>query len=213
MRFARPYREAAGRETRAERRCQLAARMIIVGAVGNFLTGCSLEPALIRELKSLLGTDNVLSQTDDLMLYEFDGSVEKARPEVVVFPRTTDDVSRIVKLAKKYQAPIVGRGAGTGLSGGALARGGGVMIVFARMNKILEIDLASQRAVVQPGVVNADITPAVEHAGRPWARIVEPVSVTSTMASTRPSATLASVAPHENSICTSTLRSANQRRV
>ena len=124
-----------------------------------------MEPSLIRELKSLLGADNVLSQTEDLLLYEFDGSVEKARPEVVVFPHTTEQVSRIVKLANKYQVPVVGRGAGTGLSGGALARRGGVMIVFARMNRILELDLENRRAVVQPGVVNLDLTRAVEHAG------------------------------------------------
>ena len=124
-----------------------------------------MDSALTRELKSLLGPANVLSHKEDLLLYEFDGSVEKARPEVVVFPRTTEDVSRIVKLAAKYQVPVVGRGAGTGLSGGALARGGGVMIVFARMNRILELDLENRRAVVQPGVVNLDITRAVEHAG------------------------------------------------
>jgi len=124
-----------------------------------------MDPVLIRELKALLGPSNVLSQTEDLMLYEFDGSVEKARPEVVVFPHTTSDVSQILKVANKYQVPIVGRGAGTGLSGGALARRGGVMIVFARMNRILELDLENRRAVVQPGVVNLDITRAVEHAG------------------------------------------------
>src|SRR6202045_3548000 len=124
-----------------------------------------MDSALIRELKTLVGPENVLSQKEDLLLYEFDGSVEKARPEVVVFPHTTEDVSRIVKLASKYQVPVVGRGAGTGLSGGALARGGGVMIVFARMNRILELDLENRRAVVQPGVVNYEITRAVEHAG------------------------------------------------
>ena len=124
-----------------------------------------MEAALIRELKALLGPANVLSQKEDLMLYEFDGSVEKARPEVVVFPHSTAHVSGIVKLAAKYQVPVVGRGAGTGLSGGALARGGGVMIVFARMNRILELDLENRRAVVQPGVVNLDITRAAEKAG------------------------------------------------
>ncbi len=124
-----------------------------------------MDPALIRELQTLLGPTNVLSQKEDLLLYEFDGSVEKARPEVVVFPHTTQDVSRIVKLAAKFQSPVVGRGAGTGLSGGALARRGGVMIVFARMNRILQLDIERRRAVVQPGVVNLDITRAVEHAG------------------------------------------------
>jgi len=65
-----------------------------------------------------------------LLLYEFDGSVEKGRPEVIVFPHTSEHVSGIVKFAAKYQVPVVGRGAGTGLSGGALARRGGVMIVL-----------------------------------------------------------------------------------
>ena len=124
-----------------------------------------LAQALVREMKALLGAANVLDKTEDLMLYEFDGSVEKARPDLVVFPQTTDEVSRIVRLAAKYEVPVVGRGAGTGLSGGALARGGGVMIAFVRMNKILEIDVEQRRAVVQPGVVNADITRAVESAG------------------------------------------------
>ena len=120
---------------------------------------------MVHEMKSLLGPANVLDKTEDLMLYEFDGSVEKARPDLVVFPRTTEEVSRIVRLSGKYDVPVVGRGAGTGLSGGALARGGGVMLVFARMNKILEIDVEQRRAVVQPGAVNADITRAVESAG------------------------------------------------
>lgn len=125
----------------------------------------SLDHGLVHEMKSLLGPANVLDKTEDLMLYEFDGSVEKARPDLVVFPRTTEEVSRIVRLSGKYDVPVVGRGAGTGLSGGALARGGGVMLVFARMNKILEIDVEQRRAVVQPGAVNADITRAVESAG------------------------------------------------
>lgn len=125
----------------------------------------SLNPSLIREMKSLLDAPNVLDKMEDLLLYEFDGSVEKARPDLIGFPHTTQEVSEIVKLAAKYEVPVVGRGAGTGLSGGALARGGGVMIVFARMKKILEIDVQNRRAVVQPGVVNLDITRAVEHAG------------------------------------------------
>ena len=124
-----------------------------------------LSPTIIHEMKRLLGVSNVLEKPEDLILYEYDGSVETGRPDLVVFPHTTAEVSQIVKTANRYQIPIVGRGAGTGLSGGALARSGGLMIVFARMNKILEIDVANRRAVVQPGVVNLDITRAVEHAG------------------------------------------------
>ncbi len=120
---------------------------------------------LIGDLQKLLGASAVLDRPEDLLLYEYDGSVEKGRPDAVVFPSSAEEVSRIVKLAASYNIPIVGRGAGTGLSGGALARSGGLMIVFARMNRILEVDIENRRAVVQPGVVNFELTRAVEHAG------------------------------------------------
>src|SRR5215510_13935978 len=113
-----------------------------------------LNIGIIRELEGIVGARNVLSRAEDLVLYEYDGSVEKARPEVVVFPSSTADVVKIVKLAVKHDVPLVGRGAGTGLSGGALARGGGIMLAFGRMNKILQLDYENSRAVVQPGVVN-----------------------------------------------------------
>ncbi len=124
-----------------------------------------MDPKIIRELQGILGKQTVLFAPEDLMMYEYDGSIEVARPDVVVFPRSTQDVVRIVQLANRHQVPITGRGAGTGLSGGALARLGGIVVVFSRMSKILEIDIENQRAVVQPGVVNLDITRAVEHAG------------------------------------------------
>ena len=99
------------------------------------------------------------------MLYEYDGSVEVGSPDCVVFPRATPDVVEIVRLAVLHQTPIVGRGTGTGLSGGAIARHGGIIVSFARMNRILAIDAANQRATVQPGVVNSDLSAAVEHLG------------------------------------------------
>jgi glycolate oxidase len=117
-----------------------------------------MNSGLVRDIEKLLGSSAVLHRPEDVLLYEYDGSVEKGRPDVVVFPTTTEQVSRVVKLAGKYNVPVVGRGAGTGLSGGALARNGGVMIVFARMNRILELDFENRRAVVQPGVVNHDLT-------------------------------------------------------
>jgi glycolate oxidase len=116
-------------------------------------------------LEQLLGSRGYLSKSEDLKLYEYDGGIDKARPDYVVFPQTTEDVVAIVKLANELAIPIVGRGAGTGLSGGAIARAGGIIISFARMNRILEIDLANERAVVQPGVVNIEITQAVEADG------------------------------------------------
>jgi glycolate oxidase len=124
-----------------------------------------MQPQLIRELVSVLGKDAVLSHPDDLLLYEYDGSVELGSPECVVFPNSTQQVAEIVWLANRYETPLVGRGAGTGLSGGAIARNGGIILAFSRMNRILEIDAANLRAVVQPGVVNLDISRAVEHLG------------------------------------------------
>src|SRR5487761_767039 len=124
-----------------------------------------MDRHLVHELEQFLGDDSVLSQPEDFLLYEYDGSVETARPQCIVFPRTAADEVRIVGLANRYKIPIVGRGAGTGLSGGALARHGGIIVSFARMNQILEIDVENQRAIVQPGVVNADLNAAVAHAG------------------------------------------------
>ncbi len=121
--------------------------------------------SVLPSLEHLLGPRGVLFSPEDLVLYEYDGGVDKARPDFVVFPRSTADVVAIVKLAAQNHLVIVGRGAGTGLSGGAIARGGGIVVAFSRMNRILEIDLASERAVVQPGVVNLDITQAVEADG------------------------------------------------
>src|SRR5215471_712627 len=124
-----------------------------------------LPDGLLPKIRALLGPGGYLDQPADLALYEYDGGVDKHAPDLVVFPRTTEDVVALVKLARQNHIPIVGRGAGTGLSGGAIPREGGIMIAFARMNKILEIDLENERAVVQPGVVNLDITAAVEGSG------------------------------------------------
>ncbi len=115
-----------------------------------------------RRVAGLLGPNGYLDRPEDLLLYEYDGGVEKARPDLVVFPRSTADVAAIVKIARDDAVPVVGRGAGTGLSGGSIPVHGGIVIAFARMNRILEIDLENERAVVEPGVVNLDITLAVQ---------------------------------------------------
>jgi glycolate oxidase len=124
-----------------------------------------MHSQLIRDLVTLLGSASVLHQPEDLMLYEYDGSVELGAPKCIVFPNSTREVSEIVRLANRYEVPLLGRGAGTGLSGGAIARNGGLIVVFSRMNRILEIDEGNLRAVVQPGVVNLDLSRAVEHLG------------------------------------------------
>ncbi len=124
-----------------------------------------LPPKARDELIAAVGPKGYLDRPEDLALYEYDGSVDKARPAMVLFPRTTEDVVKIVEITGKYSIPIVGRGSGTGLSGGAIPRAGGVIIGFSRMNKILEIDLDNERAVLQPGVINLDITLAVQPSG------------------------------------------------
>jgi glycolate oxidase len=122
-------------------------------------------PSLLEAVDQIVGPRGYLHKPEDLALYEYDGGIDKSRPDLVVFPESTEQVAAIVKLACQLNLPIVGRGAGTGLSGGAIARAGGIIISFARMNRILEIDLANERAVVQPGVVNLDITLAVDSGG------------------------------------------------
>ena len=116
----------------------------------------------IDQIRAVVGQQNLLTSDEDLRLYEYDGGVDKHKPEMVVFPRSTAHTAGIVKIANKFNLPFIARGAGTGLSGGAIAREGGIMISFARMNRILEIDLLNERAVVEPGVVNLDITLAVQ---------------------------------------------------
>lgn len=125
----------------------------------------SIAPSLRDGVEAILGPRGYLYKPADLSNYEYDGSVDKAKPDLVAFPQSTAEVVALVKLAREQGVPVTGRGAGTGLSGGAIAREGGLMISFARMNRILEIDLANERAVVEPGLVNLDLTLAVEADG------------------------------------------------
>jgi glycolate oxidase len=117
--------------------------------------------ALVKDLEAIVGPRTVLSSPYDLMLYEYDASIDRARPDVVVFPASTAEVSAIVKVANKRGVPFVARGAGTGLSGGAVPLEGGIVIAFQRMNRILSIDYTNLRAVVQPGVVNLHLSNAM----------------------------------------------------
>lgn len=124
-----------------------------------------LPHAAQLSIDKLLGARGYLHKPEDLSLYEYDGSVDKARPDLVVFPQSTEEVAAIVRIANEHSIPIVGRGAGTGLSGGAIPRAGGIIISFARMNRIIRVDLDNERAELQPGVVNLEITQAVERQG------------------------------------------------
>jgi glycolate oxidase len=121
--------------------------------------------SISEKLRKICGPDAVLHEKEDLLLYEYDAGLAKARPDFVVFPTTTEQVAAIVSLAGEAGLPIVPRGAGTGLSGGAIPRAGGIVLAFARMNRILEVDTANQRAVVQPGVVNLELSEHVRPLG------------------------------------------------
>jgi len=127
--------------------------------------GSMRTSALIGNLRAIAGRDAVLDRPEDLMLYEYDGGVRKRTPDAVVFPQNAEQVSRIVKLAAAERVPVVPRGAGTGLSGGAIPVEGGIVVAFSRMNRILEVDVENMRAVVQPGVVNQILSDSVAHLG------------------------------------------------
>src|ERR1019366_9028614 len=131
----------------------------------GFTLNLMIPAGLKQRVHDLLGPRGYLDRPQDLALYEYDGGIDKHAPDLVAFPRTTAEVAALVTLAQEFSVPFVGRGAGTGLSGGAIPREGGLMIAFARMNRILELDLENERVVVQPGVVNLDITLAVQGSG------------------------------------------------
>ncbi len=120
---------------------------------------------VVRELSDLLGARYVLHSPYDLMLYEYDASIDRSMPDIVVMPASTEDVAAIVKIAARHRVPVVPRGAGTGLSGGAIPIYGGIVIVFTRMNRILEVDYKNLRAVVQPGLVNLHLSNALNPQG------------------------------------------------
>ena len=107
---------------------------------------------IIEELVRIAGEENVLSSETDLLLYGYDASLFRGRPDCIVLPGSTEEVSQIVNFAHGNNVPVVARGSGTNLSGGTIPTRGGIILHFSRMNKILEIDIENQRAVVEPGV-------------------------------------------------------------
>ena len=122
--------------------------------------------AYIHNLRAVVGAQNVLTEPDELLVYECDGLPHhKYRPRAVVFPSSTEETSKVMRILASAGVAFTPRGAGTGLSGGALALNDGVVIELARMRKILNIDAANNTVVVQPGVVNSHVSRAVAHLG------------------------------------------------
>lgn len=123
------------------------------------------ESELIKDLRSIVGNDYVIYDFEDLLVYEQDGSSDFALPNYVVLPQTTQQVSEVMFFAKEHDIPVIARGAGTGLSGGAVTENGGISLVLTRMNQILEIDLENQTATVEPGVVNLELSQMIKENG------------------------------------------------
>jgi glycolate oxidase len=117
---------------------------------------------LIERLGRIVGPRSVFHETGDLLVYEYDGSVdgavETARPAAVVLPTTPQQIAEIVKLANEANLPVTPRGAGTGLSGGAVAQAGGIVVALTRMDKIIEVDKEDGTALVEPGVINLELS-------------------------------------------------------
>src|SRR3569623_872106 len=121
---------------------------------------------LIQTMESILGTEGVIHEREQLRSYECDGLMNyRAIPDLVVLPETAEHVQQIVKTCYEEGIPFVARGSGTGLSGGALPVESGILIVLSRMRKILEVDIPNQRIVVEPGVVNIWVSQEVADEG------------------------------------------------
>ncbi len=116
-----------------------------------------IKQSLIKELAKIIGHENVLFSTRDLLAYSYDATQKCCVPEAIVFPRNTAEISMVMRAAKREGIPIIPRGAGTGISGGTVPVNGGIVLELSRMNRILTVDKADWRTVVEPGVVNLDL--------------------------------------------------------
>ena len=116
-------------------------------------------------LMSLFARSQLLTDPVELLVYETDAAMDQGTPDAVVFAQSQDDVIRLAEWANEYKAPIIARGAGTGLSGGAVAEQGGVILAFSRMHRIIEIDSKGRSATVEPGVINLALDEAVRRFG------------------------------------------------
>ncbi len=120
---------------------------------------------LIRELEGIVGPDFVMWRPEDLLVYEYDGSIERGAACAVVVPGSAEEVAAVVKAARRHDVPLVPRGAGTNLSGGSVARKAGLVLAFTRLNRILEVDPVNRVAIVEPGLVNLKLSEAVAEHG------------------------------------------------
>lgn len=124
-----------------------------------------LDDRVLAEFRAIVGKDGVLSTPAQLMLYEYDASMDQHLPEAVVLPVGSDQVAAVVRICNRDGIPFTARGAGTNLSGGSVPIKGGIIIGLSRMNRLLEVDIDNQRAVVEPGFLNLDLSTALAPLG------------------------------------------------
>lgn len=117
--------------------------------------------SIVNEFRSIVGDEWFLDTPEDLAVYSYDGFLPEFKPDGVIVPGDRDEISKIMRIANREKINIIPRGAGTNICGSSVAREGGIIMAFHRLNKILEIEPESMCAVVQPGVVNADLQKAV----------------------------------------------------
>jgi len=120
-----------------------------------------ISERLLSHLENIVSPEGLLTTPEDLVVYSYDATLPEHQPEAVVLPRTTQQISDVLRLASENGMPVVPRGAGTGLSGGSIPAAGGIALSLTRMRDILEIDVQNLTARVQPGVVNADFQAAL----------------------------------------------------
>ncbi len=124
-----------------------------------------MDTSIIKQLQQIVGQDGVLDAIEDLAVYSYDGTFEDHRPDVVVLPRTTEQVSQVITLANIKNIPVVTRGMASGLAAASVPFSGGIVLVMTRMNRLLEIDQVNRTAFVEAGIVTADLQNAVEKVG------------------------------------------------
>ncbi|MFA7250065.1 MAG: FAD-linked oxidase C-terminal domain-containing protein [Dehalococcoidia bacterium] len=128
----------------------------------------TVHPAFIEALERAVGRPHVLSAPEDLVAFEYDATIDRALPDAVVLPRTAEEIAAVVRAANEHDVPVVPRGSGTGLAGGAVPVTGGVVVALTRMNRIIEVDAANRVAVVEPGVINLALQDALAPLGLAW---------------------------------------------
>ncbi len=129
------------------------------------MTMSAIPSPVLAEIITITGTDQFTTRPEDLHCYSYDGTAAPHLPEAVVFPETAEQVGKIMQLASRYGFSVVPRGAGSGMTGGAVALRGGLVMAMARMNRIIEVDAANQIAIVEPGVVTGDLQHTVRRQG------------------------------------------------